>query len=122
MNCFRCGSTRAELHHVTLRDGAGVRLDPDLVVPLCHDCHWQDHDFLRALGLQYAEGGLAIVERVELRLRRVAVFGYRMSKGDPASFWYRLANAAAQWADELRAHTSRLDQTTPEWREVDGGD
>jgi hypothetical protein len=72
--CVRCGRRGDHQHHLTLRDECGKRLDDDLVVWLCRVCHLHAHNVLRILELERAVGPLSAVERVELRLRRVAAF------------------------------------------------
>jgi hypothetical protein len=113
--CFRCGKRGANQHHLTLRDENGERLDDALTVPLCHNCHCAEHDWLRLSDLQRAPGPLSLPERVELRLRRLAVFFERLVMFAPFSL--KLAAALSGWADELARHTAGLDRCYPRWRE-----
>lgn len=113
--CFRCAKRGAHQHHLTLRDEHGERLDDALTVPLCHNCHYAEHDWLHLSDLQRAAGPLSLPERVELRLRRLAVFFARLTLFEPFSL--KLAAALSGWADELARHTRDLDQRCPRWRE-----
>jgi hypothetical protein len=117
--CTRCGRPGEHFHHLTLRAENGERLDDDLVVWLCKPCHLGEHNTLRILELERAVGPLTVVERVELRLRRVAAFLIRL--GVPFSvLCHPLGVAMSRWADDLAGHIRGLDQRYPGWR-VQGG-
>jgi hypothetical protein len=90
-------------------------LDDDLVVWLCRVCHLHAHNTLRILELERAVGPLSAVERVELRLRRVAAFlaGLGAPWGVLTS---PLAAAMSRWADELAGQARSLDRRYPGWR------
>ncbi len=116
--CVRCGGRAKDDHHLTGRDDHGEYLDPELAVSLCRSCHIAEGNALRVLDLERVVGPLSRPERVELRLRRAAVFLGRL-----AAKWGLLCGLAAaaltRWADELAEHTQRLDRRDPKWRETD---
>ncbi|MGH3427235.1 MAG: hypothetical protein ACRDQZ_06665 [Mycobacteriales bacterium] len=114
--CTGCGRPGVHEHHLTLRDEHGRRLDEDLVVWLCKACHLGEHNTLRILELERAVGPLTVVERVELRLRRVAAFLVRL--GVPFRVLCGpLGVAMSRWADDLAGHTRGLDLRFPNWRD-----
>src|SRR4051794_26387461 len=113
--CVRCGRRGDHQHHPTGSDEHGERLDDDLVVWLCRACHLGAHNTLRILELERTPGPLCVVERVELRLRRVAAF--LVGLGAPWTLMSGvLAKAMNGWADELAGHTRGLDHRYPDWR------
>jgi hypothetical protein len=118
-HCVRCGQRSKDDHHLTVRDDHGDYLDADLKVPLCRSCHNAEHDALRVLDLERALGPLSLPERVELRLRRLAVFVARLAVRWGPLFGFAAA-ALTRWADELAEHTQRLDRRHPGWREAGG--
>ena len=76
--CDREGLWRG--HHLTGRDDADTYLDVDLIVPLCHDHHMLCHDDWHTLELVGIDHRLTLIERVELRLLRIAA---ALSRIDP---------------------------------------
>ena len=113
--CIRCGRPGKEDHHPTGRDDEDCYLDEDLVVWHCRPCHQHVHNVLRTLELDRVAGPLSVPERVELRLRRLAVF--LVGLGPPWSLLSGpLAAAFSRWADQLAVHTRRLDSRYPDWR------
>jgi hypothetical protein len=113
--CVRCGRPAAEEHHLSGSDDTGAHVDPSLVVWLCRPCHRGDHNTRHILELEHVTSRLAVPERIELCLRRVAAF--LASLGDP---WMvvtgPLAGAMSGWADDLGAFRLRLDGRYPGWR------
>jgi len=87
LRCAYCGSEDVTGHHITGRDTQLQYLDPRLTVPLCHDHHYLAHDDLRVAGVDDPAAGtsprLPFVERVELRLRRLAVALGRLAPRSP---------------------------------------
>jgi hypothetical protein len=114
--CVLCKRPAKDQHHPTLRDAQGERLDDELKVPLCRSHHLAAHNKLRVLDLQRAYGGGSGVERVELRLRRMAVFLADMAP-TYGEFFMLLAAAMTRWADELQQDGRALDRRDPSWRE-----
>jgi hypothetical protein len=121
--CLWCGSSDCRVHHPTGRGPDGRYLDRDLRFPCCHDHHELSHDDWRALGIhdlgrnQAPERKLARVERVELRLRRLAVTVARLAEAYPQHEWSAaFARALKQWADELARDIAARDKRDKEWR------
>jgi hypothetical protein len=121
--CLVCGATECLRHHPTGRGPDGRYLDPDLRLPYCHDNHELSHDDWRLLGIQAGEQGhvserqLAFIERVELRLRRLAVTAGRMADAHPEHRWLAaLARALKRWADELARDIAARDRRDAGWR------
>jgi hypothetical protein len=126
LRCLICGVEVTEAHHPTGRDPQGLYLDPALVLPLCRDHHELSHDDWRMLRIaDPAEGcsgaaPLTLVERVALRLRRLATMTARLAAAFPGWVWVAaLARSAKQWADELALDIRARDQYDPEWRACD---
>jgi hypothetical protein len=94
-------------------------LDDDLVVWLCRACHLHTHNTLRVLELERAIGRLSAVERVELRLRRVAALLTGLG-GVWSVLAVPLAAAMSRWADDLAGHSRCLDRHYPGWRTETG--
>jgi hypothetical protein len=117
--CIHCGAIAKDAHHLTLRDENGERLDEELTAPFCRPCHLAEHNVLRVLELEGITSRLSAVERVELRLRRVAVFLARLDLGY-REVWTGLAAALTSGADDLAADTRRRDVRDPDWRDADG--
>jgi hypothetical protein len=121
--CLTCGATECRGHHVTGRDPDGRYLDPDLRPPYCHDHHELSHDDWRTLGIQNVARGqeaapqLTLVERVELRLRRLAAAAARQAAAHPEHQWIAaLARALKRWADELARDIAARDRRDAGWR------
>lgn len=116
--CLVCGAEPCDRHHVTGRDGADRYLDPDFVFPLCHDDHEQQHDDWRTQGLCDVPVRLSFVERIEVRLRRLATFAGRIAEAHPEWTWASiLARTLSIWADDARADIQARTARDPEWRE-----
>jgi hypothetical protein len=121
--CLVCGAAGCRGHHPTGRGPDGRYLDPDLTFPSCHDHHELSHDDWRALGIQDCEHGqepgqrLAFIERVELRLRRLAATVGRVAEAHPQHKWLAApARVLKRMADELACFIAALDQRDPGWR------
>jgi hypothetical protein len=122
-DCLVCTCRGSLGHHPTGRDPQGVYLDPDLKLPFCHDDHELAHDDWRMLRIaDPARGGegavpLTLVERVELRLRRLAATTGRLAAACPGWVWIgELARSFKRWADELALDIRARDQRDPGWR------
>jgi hypothetical protein len=95
---------------------------------VCRDDHELVHDDWRTLGIDdrlstnereqaRAAGPLTFVERVEIRLRRTAVFFSRLAARHPGCPWLAtMAEALKRWADELKRDTDARDRRDPGWR------
>lgn len=119
--CVVCGQAATRGHHLTGRGPAEQYLDPELVVPTCHDHHELLHDDWRALKLEKIEERLTFFERWELRLRRLAAFAARQAEAHPDRWlWRSLATCLTRWADELARGLRRLDERDPDWRSDPG--
>jgi hypothetical protein len=121
--CLRCGDAACRGHHPTGRGPDTRYLDPDLTFPSCHDDHELYHDDWRTLGIDDSqrrndpEQRLAFIERVALRLRRLAVTAGRLAETYPQAKWLAAgARALKRWADELAWFISALDRRDPGWR------
>jgi hypothetical protein len=118
--CIVCGAPATRWHHVTGRDARGRYLDPDFVVPLCHDDHELTHDDLRLLGVDKAGGppgpGWTITEALEFALRRLGAGASRVAETHDWPLLDTLAGCLKRWADELRSHNAALDRHCPNWR------
>jgi hypothetical protein len=125
LRCAYCGVEGAMGHHVTGRDPQLQYLDPRLTIQLCHDHHQLVHDDLRAVGaddpVAKAPRQLPFVERVEWRLRRLAVVLGRLATAVPDWGWLgSLAASAKRWADELASDIRVRDARDPGWRSDPG--
>ena len=125
--CLWCGAPAWRGHHPTGRDPDGRYLDPDLKFPSCHDHHELSHDDWRTLEIEDSERGrepqkrLCFIERVALRLRRLAVTVGRFAEAYPRATWLAAgARALKRWADELGWFISALDRHDPGWRSDPG--
>lgn len=115
--CALCGGPCGRRHHLTGRDDEDRYLDPEFTIPVCHDDHELVHDDWRTLEVLEVHGRLTFVDRVELRLRRAAVFAARLAAARPEQgIWRSVATALARWADELARARRRFDERDPLWR------
>ncbi len=121
--CVACGGAACLNHHPTGRDTDGRYLDPDLKFPSCHDDHELFHDDWRTLGVEDSKRGqdpermLSFIERVALRLRRLAASVGRLAEAYPEQKWLAAgARALQRWADELACFIAALDRRDPGWR------
>ena len=116
--CAICGAEACDLHHLSGTDAEDRYLDPEFVVPLCHDDHEQIHDDWHTLGLHRAPERLSRPERIEIALRRLAVATGRFAEAHPEWTWAaEWANTFTRWADELAADLRARDSRDPGWRE-----
>jgi hypothetical protein len=125
VRCAYCDAEGAMRHHLTGRDPQLRYLDPRLTLPLCHDHHQLIHDDLRVVGVDDPATGtsrrLPFVERVEWRLRRLAVALGRLARALPDWRWLgTLAASAKRWADELAWDIRVRDTRDPGWRDDPG--
>ena len=79
------------------------------------------HDDLRAAGAddprEMSAERLCWVERVERRLRRLAIAASRLASRLPGTpVLARLAESLKRWADELRRDLAARDARDPGWR------
>jgi hypothetical protein len=116
-------------HHVTAEI-----LDPDLLVDVCHNHHMLVHDDWLTAGVGAKRMPDNVLERLELRLRRVALFlGRLQATGFGGEFIRLLAVSIGQWADEVAWIIRMLDAfhgplppsadrpwPQPGWREAPG--
>jgi hypothetical protein len=121
--CPICGAHGRRAHHPTGRGPDGRYLDPELRLPYCHDHHELAHDDWRTLFIEDRELGqepnrpLAFIERVELRLRRLAATVARLAEAYPQYQWLAaLAGALKGWADELARDIAARDRRDEGWR------
>jgi hypothetical protein len=116
--CAICGREgRWELHHLTGKDDQGTYLDPRLTIPLCHDHHTLCSDDWNTLDLAKVEIRLTMLDRVELRLLRLAQGLARIDAGQGGgTIWGRMAAAVNEWARELHRFREGLDDVYPDWR------
>ena len=122
-SCAICGRAMADLHHLTGRGPDAGQLDPDLVVPLCHDDHELLHEDLRTEGLDRPCHAVTAVERVAHRLQRAGIFLARVAENVPPLCWLAgLAQGMRRWASELLDHVRTLDDWDSGWRLAPGVD
>jgi hypothetical protein len=121
--CLWCGAAGWRGHHPTGRGPDGEYLDPELRLPYCHDHHELSHDDWRTLEVHASgrsdepERGLCFIERVALRLRRLAATVGRLAEAHPQYKWLAAgARALKCWADELACFVAVLDKRDPGWR------
>jgi hypothetical protein len=79
------------------------------------------HDDWFTQGIEEARGPLSFVERVQIRLRRLATSFARMDEArGGGTFWGALARVFARWAEELARDIRHRDERDPSWREDSG--
>jgi hypothetical protein len=119
--CIYCDRPAERRHHPSGKDEHGRYLDPDFAVPTCHDHHELIGDDRRTLGVEAPTCALTGLDRVELRLRRMAIDAARLARSHPDNRWIALAaTLLARWAGELAAFRRHLDARDPGWREDPG--
>jgi hypothetical protein len=120
--CEVCrNASRERGHHVTGRGADGEYLDAVLKAPLCHDDHELCHEDLRNAGLDRPCQARTLVEQVEYRLRRIALFFARVAEADRNHVFYAwLARRLEVWANDLARHVASLDRYLPGWRYLGG--
>ena len=112
-----CGEPAVNAHHLSGRDLDGNRLDPDLVARLCHDCHTDAHDLLRAAEVDTApDSARTPLGTVEHCLRRAASFFGQLCEHWPLALWRALASTVQGWADLLTRQRHLLDLHCPGWQ------
>jgi len=124
--CILCGRRAADDHHLT-----GARLDPQLMLPHCHDHHELAHDDWNTAGVpakarqrndQDEETTPTALHALYLRLRRLAMWLGRLAEhGVFEPIAGLLAATLAGWATELAAVIDRLDGRVPGWRTAAAG-
>ena len=126
--CY-CGRPADELHHPTARvAGEGSPyLDPDFRVPACHDDHaliYDDQRRMADLEPDLGRDDVTILDRLEVRLRRVAAFVGRVGEilqiAGLIALVAGLATHVERWANELAVAIAILDSSVPGWRTLPG--
>src|SRR4051794_33182501 len=101
--CAICGAEPCQGHHLTGTDADDRNyLDPDFIVPLCHDDHVLVHDDWHTHGLQRAPERLSHLELIELALRRIAVLVGRFAEAHADLTW------AGGWAQAFDSMANKL--------------
>jgi hypothetical protein len=119
--CIFCGRPVERIHHPTGKDKHNRYLDRQFTVPVCHDHHELLGDDRHTLDLETPGAPLTWLDRVELRLRRLAVDAARLATSHPNNRWIALAaELLVRWAGELAAFRRHLDERDPGWREDPG--
>lgn len=119
--CIYCGRPAERRHHPTGKDHEDRYLDREFTVPVCHDHHELVGDDRRTLGLEVSERPLTWLDRVEVRLRRMAIDAARLAHRYPDNVWFRrAAELLARCAGELAAFRHHLDARDPNWRDDPG--
>lgn len=126
--CY-CGKPAGELHHPTARvagDGSPY-LDSGFRVPACHDDHaliYDDQRRMLDLEPDLAGDDATILDRLEVRLRRVAAFigrvGETIGIAVLVALMMGLATYFERWANELGSAIAILDSAVPGWRTLPG--
>ena len=114
--CAICGEPACDEHHLTGRGADGKQLDDELVAPACHEHHEVIHAELRIEGIDTPLKGEHLLERLERRLRRAAIFLGQLFAHQRLEWARRMADAFVGWAEELRALIDRLDGWNRGWR------
>lgn len=124
-----CGAPAEELHHPTARvagDGSPY-LDPGFRVPACHDDHaliYDDQRRMADLEPDLARDDVTILDRLEVRLRRIAAFVGRVGEvfqiAGLIALLIVLASHVEHWANDLAAAIAILDAAVPGWRTLPG--
>jgi hypothetical protein len=126
--CY-CGKPADELHHPTARVAgeSSPYLDPGFGVPACHDDHalvGDDQRRMADLEPDLARGDVTILDRLEVRLRRVAAFvgrvGEALGLAALVALLVSLATHLERWANELGTAIAILDSAMPGWRTLPG--
>ncbi|MCU1358015.1 MAG: hypothetical protein JWM89_3433 [Acidimicrobiales bacterium] len=116
--CFCCGDPAVDFHHLSGRDLDHARLDKELGVPLCHNCHEDAHDDLRAAGIDTPPSTTATpLGTVEHCLARVASFLGRLCEFWTHPFWQTIASTVQGWAELLGHQRTLLDLHCPGWQQ-----
>lgn len=111
--CTLCGETRLFTLHA--RQGhhiAGRVNDPDLTAPLCLNCHAEQTEQHRRVGVQLRDDPdlpPTLLDRLTAMLAGAGVF------------LRELGDRLVGWADYLRRLVSALDRALPGWREAIAG-
>jgi hypothetical protein len=114
--CATCPDPSEDDNHLAGRGHDHAQLDDELTAPACHECHEVFHEELRILDLDTPLRSDNVFERLERRLRRVAVFFGQLFARYGWLWLKRLADAFVRWADEVRGEIDRLDLEHPGWR------
>ena len=118
--CIRgCGRPATQWHHVTGRGANREQLDNDCVLQVCDECHDLIHEELRFEGVHYPLLSTSALDRVERRLRRLAINVARIADNPWVMVLALLvAPNLIKCADELATLAKRLDRWNPAWRDV----
>lgn len=112
--CFLCGEARPErlmrvtrkfleMHHVV-----GAANAPELVVPLCLNCHFDITSRYRTAGVSMDDPE-ALLDRLLAALRAFSVF------------FPMVGDACGAWATQLAVLIEWFDRHLPGWRDFKGG-
>jgi hypothetical protein len=101
---LRVGATdeltdRLEEHHVV-----GWRIDADLTVVLCQNCHTLNHEALRDAGVDLRRPSTNTLDQLLAFLTAIG------------TFLHALADSVAEFTTRLRALITALDHDHPAWR------
>jgi hypothetical protein len=116
--CAICGAVAEDAHHLTSRGLNLSHLDPNLKVPLCHDCHELQGDDRRHQGIEKPLRSTNPLEIVERSARGVGVFLGRLGAATEFSWCLLLAAACVSWAETLHGVITALDRWNGGWRDV----
>jgi hypothetical protein len=121
--CLLCREPDTCRHHLTGRDAGGAYLDPALQSPLCPSCHPLAHEDWNTAGVRDRITPTTLLDSLQLRLRRTALFLGRLAPtipGPVGQLMAGLAEAMASWAGQLALALAALDATFPTWRKTPG--
>lgn len=108
--CALCAESRLFALHVKIgHHVAGRRNDPDLTVPLCLNCHAEQTEAHRRVGLPLRDS----VDPPPTLLDRLAAL-----LAGAGVFLTELGERMVAWADVLRQLVAALDQGAAGWRDV----
>lgn len=116
--CLFCSKAAEQRHHPTGRDAAERYLDPEFVVPTCHDDHCLTHDDWNSFGVEATPRATTVLHLVEISMRRLALFCARLAPS--GQVWEGLGSWFARNAELLRRAIAALDLAYPGWHRVVG--
>jgi hypothetical protein len=98
---LRVGRTVLDGHHVP-----GEAVAPDVVVPLCRNCHAVETEHMRDLGVELRRTKRTVPETL---VSVLAALG---------GFLLTLGRALVAWSNELSHLVGALDSNYPDWRQL----
>ncbi len=117
LRCCLCARPARELHHLTQRD-----LDPETVLPLCHDHHQMMDDDWNTAGIRANLQPATCLHAWQLRLQRMAMFFQRLAAGSENPLAATICITVGRWlakgALELKLIIEVFDQRFPGWQEA----